>query len=189
MRRVFTCILFLSVTATFANAQEISVTDVFGGYSYSRINPDFLAESANANGWHTDLAVNLPHIGGFLGVVADFSGHYGKSAGANVSMRSALFGLRFTTRTRKINWFVQSMYGLASMNANRDIFGPEIGRFDSSFAFAPGSGGIEVNLSERVAVRPLQYDLIFTTFGRGGAQSHSRVSTGVNFRLGKQQTR
>lgn len=107
MKRIFVCFLFLTTLSTIASAQELPVAEWFGGYSYNRIKPDFLAEGANANGWHTNVALNT----GFIGFVADFSGHYGKSAGTNLSMTSSL--------------------------------------------------------------------------GRGGGQLHSRVSTGVVFRLGK----
>jgi hypothetical protein len=181
MKRIFVCFLFLTTLSTIASAQELPVAEWFGGYSYNSIKPDFLAERANAHGWHTNVAVNT----GFIGFVADFSGHYGKSAGTNLSMTSSLFGVRFARRGKKITWFVQSMYGFSAINADGDIFGPEIGRFDSGFAFAPGGGGIDVKLGEKIAFRIFQYDLISTNLGQGGGQLHSRVSTGIVLRLGR----
>ena len=44
MKRMFVCLLFLTTFSTYANAQEIPVAEYFGGYSYSSVKPDFLAE-------------------------------------------------------------------------------------------------------------------------------------------------
>jgi len=181
MNRILACLLFLSALSICANAQDTPVTEYFGGYSYIRIKPDFQAEGANAHGWHTNFVLNTRYVG----FVADFSGYYGKSAGTKVSMTSSLFGARFARRGKNITWFVQSMYGFSAINADGDIFGPEIGRFDSSFAFAPAGGGIDVKLREKIAYRIFQYDLVSTNFGRGGGQLHSRFSTGIVFRFGK----
>ena len=153
-----------------------------GDYSYSRVKPDFLAEGANAHGWHADIVLNTR----LFGFVADISKHYGESAGTNLNMTTFLFGPRFARRGKNVTWFIQSLYGFSSIKADGDVFGPEIGRFDSSFAFAPGSGGIDLRLSEKFAFRIFQYDMVFTNLGRGGGQIQSRVSTGVVLRLGKQ---
>jgi len=181
MKRLFCWFLFLTTLSTYANAQEDPMADVFGGYSYNRIRPGFDIEGANANGWHANVALNIR----FIGFVTDFSGHYGKSAGTKVSTNLSLFGIRFTARGKKITWFVQSMYGYSTINADSDIFGPGIGRFDSGFAFVPGGGGMDVKLSDKVAFRVFQYDAIFTNWKTGGGQMHSRLSTGIVFRLGK----
>ncbi|HEV2668734.1 MAG TPA: hypothetical protein VG324_27705 [Blastocatellia bacterium] len=181
MKRIFVCLLFLTILSTFANAQDVPVAEWSGGYSYSRVKPDFLAEGGNAHGWRADVVLNTK----IFGVVTDISKHYGESAGTNLNMTTFLFGPRFARYGKNVTWFVQSLYGFSSINADGDIFGPEIGRFDSSFAFAPAGGGLDVKLSEKIAFRVFQYDLIFTNFGRGGGQMQSRVSTGVVLRLGK----
>lgn len=181
MKRIFVCLLFLTTLSTYANAQDVPVAEWFGGYSYSRVKPDFLAEGASAHGWHADVVLNTR----FFGFVTEISKHYGESAGTNLNVTTFLVGPRFARHGKNITWFVQSMYGFSSINADGDIFGPEIGRFDSSFAFAPAGGGIDVKLSEKIAFRVFQYDLIFTNFGRGGGQMQTRVSTGVVLRLGK----
>jgi len=183
MKRIFVCLLFLTAISIYASAQEVPVAEYFGGYSYSRIKPDFLAEGANGHGFHADIVLNT----GFIGLVlADVSTHFGKSAGTNFSMTTFLVGPRFARRGKNVTWFIQSLYGFSSIKADGNIFGPEIGRFDSSFASAPAGGGIDLKLSEKIALRMFQYDLVFTNLGRGGGQLHSRVSTGVVLRLGKQ---
>jgi hypothetical protein len=182
MKRIFVCLLFLTAISTYANAQEIPVGEWFGGYSYASIKPDFLAERGNAHGFHADIVLNTRLLGI---VLADVSKQYGESAGMNLNMTTFLVGPRFARRGKNITWFIHSLYGFSSINADGDIFGPEIGRFDSSFAFAPAGGGIDVRLTEKIAFRAFQYDLIFTNWGRGGGQLQSRVSTGVVLRLGK----
>jgi hypothetical protein len=182
MKRISACFLILTALSTYANAQEVPVGEYFGGYSYSSVKPDFLAERGNAHGFHVDVVLNTKLLGI---VLADVSKHYGKSAGTNLNMTTFLFGPRFSRRGKNVTWFVQSLYGYSSISADGDIFGPEIGRFDSSFAFVPGGGGIDVRLSEKIALRVFQFDLLFTSLGRGGGGIHPRVSTGVVFRLGK----
>jgi hypothetical protein len=182
MKRIFVCLLFLIAYSTYANAQEIPVAEYFGGYSYSSVKPDFLAERANAHGWHADIVLNTK----LFGFVTDIGKHYGESAGTNLNMTTFLYGPRFARRGKNVTWFIQSLYGFSSIKADGDVFGPEIGRFDSSFAFAPASGGIDLRLSEKFAFRIFQYDMVFTNLGRGGGQIQSRASTGVVLQLGRQ---
>jgi|SRR5262245_5242598 len=182
MKRIFVCLLFLTLLSTYANAQGEPVAEYSGGYSYSSVKPDFLAERGNAHGFHADIVLNTRLFGI---VLADVSRHYGESAGTNLNMTTFLFGLRFTRRGKNFTWFVQSLYGYSYINADGDIFGPEIGRGDSSFAFVPGGAGIDVRLSEKIALRVFQFDMLITNFGRGGGQIHPRVSTGLVLRLGK----
>jgi hypothetical protein len=181
MKRISVCLLFLTALSTYANAQEIPRAEYFGGYSYSSVKPDFLAERANTHGFHGDIVLNTKLLGI---VIADIGITYGKSAGTDLSLTTFMVGPRFTRRGKKVTWFVQSLYGFSSINVDGDIFGPEIGRYDSSFAFVPGGGGIDVRLSDKIAFRVFQYDLISTNLGRGGGQLHSRVSTGFVLRLG-----
>src|SRR5262245_30250637 len=145
MKRIFVCLLFLTALSTYANAQDIPVGEWFGGYSYSSVKPDFLAERGNAHGFHADIVLNTR----FLGIVlADVSKNYGESAGMNLNMTTFLVGPRFARRGENITWFVQSLYGYSFIDAGTEVFSPEIGRF-SSFAFAPIGGGIDVKLSEK----------------------------------------
>src|SRR5262245_26264870 len=90
------------------------------------------------------------------------------TAGTTLNITTFLFGPRFERRGKNVIWLMQSLYGFSSIKADGDVFGPEIGRFDSSFAFAPASGGIDLRLSEKFAFRVFQYDLIFTSLGRDG---------------------
>lgn len=181
MKRIFASLLFLIPLSTYANAQEVPVAEWFGGYSYGSVKPDFLAERGNSHGFHADIVLNTKLLGI---VLADVSKTYGESAGTNLSMTTFLVGPRFARHGKKIAWFVQSLYGYSYIKADGNVFGPEIGRYDTGFAFVPGGGGIDVKLSQKIALRIFQYDLLYTNLGRGGGQLQSRVSTGVVLRLG-----
>jgi hypothetical protein len=179
VKRIFVCLLFQIPLLTYANAQEVPGAEWFGGYSYGRIKPDFLAEGSNTHGWHVDTVLNTK----LFGFVTDISKTYGESGGTGINTLTFLVGPRFARHGRKITWFVHSLYGFSSISADGEVFA-EIGRNDSSFAFVPGGGGIDVKLSKNFALRIFQYDLLSTNWGRGGGQLQSRVSTGVVFRLG-----
>ena len=131
---------------------------------------------------HGNITINSK----LFGFVTDISETYGESAGTNLNTLTFLVGPRFARHGKKITWFVHTLYGFSSISADRDIFGPEIGRYDSNFAFVPGGGGIDVKLREKLAIRIFQFDLLYTNLGRGGGQLRPRVSTGVVLRLGKQ---
>src|SRR5438445_13501210 len=60
-----------------AVAQDTPKLEVFGGYSYLRLTeqPRTLSNSASLNGWNASVKLNVtPRIG----LLADFSGHYGQ---------------------------------------------------------------------------------------------------------------
>jgi len=94
MKRLFVCLLFLIAYSTYANAQEIPVAEYFGGYSYSSVKPDFLAERANAHGWHADIVLNTK----LFGFVTDISKHYGESAGTNLNVTIP------PAKARRLSW-------------------------------------------------------------------------------------
>ncbi len=180
MKLISFCLLLLAAFSTYANAQEAPAAEWFGGFSYSGVRPDFLAERGKAPGWHADMALNT----GLFGVITDVSTHYGASDGTNFSLATFLFGPRFARRGKNVTWFFQSLYGVSYLNADGHVFGPDLGLADSSFAFAPAGGGIDLRLSDKFAFRVFQFDAVFTNLGRGGAQFQPRVSTGIVLRLG-----
>jgi len=55
----------------------------------------------------------------------------------------------------------------------------------SAFAMAFG-GGVDVNLNQRLAIRPIQFDYVPTHFGRLW-QSDYKLSMGVVIHLGKKK--
>ena len=118
---------FLALSA-FASAQEAPRFEVFGGYSLEHISPcgapgdAFLTCSqfietgnsspANYQGWDASLT---RYVFRFIGVTADFSGHYGTTAirveSASVSRFSFMFGPTAAIHRHAFALFGHALFG------------------------------------------------------------------------------
>jgi hypothetical protein len=142
-------------------------------------------------------------MSGWFQIVGDFGGHYGSRsvrtedlsgdfpapASINVnsdsSVHTILLGPRFSSRRdRKLTLFAQFLFGAARLGADASI---RLGNTtidtafaDISFAVASG-GGLDLNLSESVALRLVQADYLSTNFG-SNAPGHLRLSVGIVLR-------
>lgn len=173
--------------AGLASAQ-IPSGNVFLGYSYESASSTALnldASRANLQGWEASLEGKvLP----WVGIVADFSGHYGSENATLLTPNGALsanvtghelevmFGPRVSVTVRKFTPFAEIMGGVGHMNTGGTFSGPS----DTSFASAVG-GGIDYRVFHPVAVR-LEGDYVTTRFF-GSTQNNLRLSTGVVFRF------
>jgi hypothetical protein len=175
----FAALLFASV----AWAQVPTSGNVFFGYSYYNTNLSSI-DRANTNGWEGSLEGKvLP----WVGIVADFSGHYGSqnfpafcppipgpcTINTNFNEHDVLFGPRVSASFGKFRPFAEAMFGFGHVNANA-------AGSDTSFATALG-GGIDYRLIRPVAWR-FQGDFIQTRFF-GTTQNNLRLSTGIVFRF------
>jgi hypothetical protein len=125
----------------------------------------------------------------FLGIVADFDGHYGSqnfsgavcaggvctpiSANANFTEHNYLFGPRVGVPLGKFRPFAEFLIGAGQVNVSE---GPS----DTSFATAFG-GGFDYRILRPFAWR-LQGDYVQTRF-LGDTQNNVRISTGIVFRF------
>lgn len=183
MRNVLIIAFAMFAFAGLASAQVPTSGNVFFGYSY--YNTDLSSiDRANTNGWEASLEGKvLP----FIGIVADFDGHYGSQnfpggacpAGqppclpitfnANVTEHNFLFGPRVSVSVGKFRPFAQAMFGVAHVNASA-------AGSDTSFATALG-GGLDYHLIPLVSWR-FQGDYLQTRFF-GTHQNNIRLSTGI----------
>ena len=170
--------LFLLVSAP-TMAQDAPRVEIFGGYSYLRA--DRGDNGINLNGWNAAVAGN---INKWFGVVGDFSGHYGSidlAPTVKLDVNSHLFlaGPRFSCRKHeRVTPFAHVLLGGA-----RDEFSAQ-GLSESSIAFAAAmGGGLDVKVSDRVALRLFQADYVLTRFN-DDSQHNFRLSTGLVIRLG-----
>jgi len=155
--------------------------EIFGGYSYINIKPDFDQDRVSLNGWDSNIAVKLRS---YLTMEADFSGHYGNINGMNVKMHTFVFGPRFGRHGKRYNWYGHSLYGISHISGDGGVLTPLIGvPADTGFAFIPGGGGFEINLNQKLTYRVFQFDLLLTNLGNGVGQFHPRVSAGIVFSL------
>ena len=163
-RRMLLVFGLSAVASISAHAQD--KVEVFGGYSYLRMNN---SPSANLNGWEISGQYKFTD---WLGGVADVDGHYGSLGGFNTSTYTYLFGPQVSWPAR-ISPFGHLLLGGAHNST--------AGFGTSSFSLALG-GGIDAELTDRIHWRLVQADYLLTQFG-GGSQNNFRFSTGVLLRF------
>ncbi len=176
-------LLSLILFAGVANAQ-IPSGNVFFGYSYYNTDLSSNVNRTSANGWEASVEGKIVP---FVGVVADFDGHYGSqnfatvcafggvcSVSGNFSLYNYLFGPRVSISVSKIRPFAEVLVGAGHVNVNNG-FGS-----DTSFADAFG-GGVDYKFMRFLAWR-LQGDYVRTHL-LGATQNNARISTGIVVRF------
>ncbi|HJQ71201.1 MAG TPA: outer membrane beta-barrel protein [Blastocatellia bacterium] len=195
MRFVLSIAFLLIALSTPALAQEPQPVEVFGGYSFFR--PD---GGGNLHGWDASVAFSLNRR---IAIVGDFSGHYGSQsirtefinpllpgtvvvidADSDSSIHNILAGpkIRFPIAGNEdVTPFAHVLLGASRLGADATVrFGDLVldSKFsDISFAIAVG-GGLDVKLSDSVALRVIQADYLVTNFG-GNSQGNVRLSVGL----------
>lgn len=171
--------------AGLASAQIPTSGNVFFGYSY--MNTDLNTNSNNnANGWEASFEGK---VFPFVGLVADFDGHYGAQSGSvciagtviggcsssnyNFSEHNYLFGPRVSASIGKFRPFAEALFGASHISS--DFNGN-----DTSFATAIG-GGLDYKIVRPVAWR-FQGDYVQTRFF-SNTQNNFRLSTGIVVRF------
>jgi opacity protein-like surface antigen len=183
MRNILIIAFVMLALVGLASAQVPTSGNVFFGYSY--YNTDLSSiDRANTNGWEASVEGKvLP----FVGIVADFDGHYGHenfpgvacpvsqppcipiSVSTNVTEHNFLFGPRVSVSVSKFRPFAQAMFGVGHVNASA-------AGSDTSFATALG-GGLDYHLIPLISWR-FQGDYVETRFFEGH-QNNVRLSTGI----------
>ncbi len=163
-------------------AQDAPKAEIFGGYTYLR-------NSGNSfNGWEGQATANFSR---HFGVTADVSGHYrtaistsvgGISASADQRLYNFLFGPTVTARFGKNAIFGHALFGAAHSSLGAGITIPIIGQIstgvNTATAFAMGlGGGVDIGLSHRFAIRPIQVDYLYTRFSTIDALSTGLANT------------
>ncbi len=164
------CLTFLPVMA-----QEIAKAEVFGGYSWA---------GGNFHGWNSSVTGNLSPR---FGITADFSGHYGTEQAGPILVKqdahSFLFGPRYSFRGKRFTPFVYTLLGATRFHESATVSGQRLSASDTGFSSALG-GGLDVKVSDRVAVRAFQIDYFRPNFF-GEAHNRGRLAFGVVLHLGK----
>jgi opacity protein-like surface antigen len=183
--RVRLLVVLLFALSSVVFGQEFRRAEVFGGYSYMNVDTEGLGDRVSAHGWAASLTVNVNR---WLGVTADFSGHYkpncGSVSGVTCRDYSYLFGPKLSYRIAdsKAVLFAYGLVGghnlgagYAGLTASQD-----------SLAFAVG-GGFDYAMTRNISIRVAQVDYLFTrhlqTLG-GTHQNNIRVAAGVVFAFG-----
>jgi opacity protein-like surface antigen len=179
-------ILFTVLALAPLGFAQIPSGNVFVGYSY--VSADLVSSGrTNLNGWNGSVEGKvLP----FIGVVADFSGHYGtvplavnpkctaiigaecSSLNGSASIHSFLFGPRVSVSVGKVRPFAHALIGAAHISESASLLSSS----DTSFAYALG-GGLDYHLIPLISWR-VQGDLLQTLFF-SNTQNNVRISTGI----------
>ncbi len=153
--------------------QQIPRLEVFGGYSYLRFDSKIIgfADKSDLHGGNVSVSYRLFRA---LGVVADVSAH----TGTDLHLYNFLIGPQLWLPRGKMNFFGHFFYGKTRNHVSVRGGETSIGR-----ALAIG-GGVDRNLTPRVAVRLIQVDYLNThTFGTN--ENNLRLSAGLVFQFGK----
>lgn len=164
MKRALVLLGVVFAITGLAAAQGTPQAEVFGGYSYLRVNPS----GVNTNGWEGALTGNFNR---YLGITADFSGNYG--AGSHVYTYA--FGPQIGIHVGKFRPYGHFLFGGNTIGDDR--------AGDTSYAVLLG-GGLDYKLMRSVAIRLGQADFVRTHHFDFG-QNDFRFSTGVVLNLGK----
>jgi hypothetical protein len=174
-------ILFLS--GTFVQAQEEStpVVEVGVNYSFVHRNNEQFTNSYGENGGSGYFAYNLNRT---FGLVADLGGY--DSGNYNRQTFSYMFGPRLNLRKSRVVPYVQFLFGGAYEWGFMNSTG--ISTTQNGFATAAG-GGIDVNITQHIAVKPVQVEYFMTQLPQlasnlNSAQNNLRYSAGLVFRFG-----
>ena len=187
MRKIGIITTTLCLFISLARAQVPTSGNVFVGYSFENAGSSALnlnLSRPNLQGWEASLEGKVLPA---MGIVADFSGHYGSEsytvvvpigsgpANANVTghEEEVLFGPRFSFSVRKFRPFAEFEFGVGHINTND--FGS-----NTSFAFTT-SGGLDYRLNRLVSWR-FEGGPVWTRFFHT-SQANVRLSTGIVFRF------
>jgi hypothetical protein len=178
MRKLFVLVALVVLVSGAAMAQEHPKAEIFGGYSFVRVNPGQGVSGENfPGGWHASIAGN---VNNWFGIAGDFSGHYKEIAGVSTNVHTFLFGPRISYRNNeKVTPFAHVLFGAAR--------GSGAGTSENAFAMAFG-GGVDAKINDRFAFRVAQFDYVLTRFdgptsGTTANQNNFRFSTGIVFRF------
>jgi opacity protein-like surface antigen len=172
----------LFLFAGLASAQVPTSGNVFVGYSYQNTSSTSLGvvdgNRANLNGWEATLEGK---VFPWIGIVADFSGHYGTEneqiANVNAHEFDALFGPRVSVSFGKFRPFAEALFGAGHITTSATSGGLNVGSpSDTSFATALG-GGLDYKIIRPIAWR-VQGDYVQTRFF-GNTENNVRISTGI----------
>jgi hypothetical protein len=200
MSRTIPVAFLILVCAGTACAQLVPKGNAFVGYSYARADvfpgpsPAFDAtRTGSLNGWEASLEGK---VFPFVGIVADFTGHYGShdftinceaiptppcvpvTGNAHANMHSYVFGPRLSFSIGRFTPFAEALFGAAHISESSQTAG--LSQSDTSLATSIG-GGIDYKLFAPVAWR-FQGDLLQTRFF-SNTQNNLKLSTGIVLRF------
>ena len=178
----------IAAVLTSAAAAQVPHGNVYFGYTY--YNADLSPNRGDLNGFQATLEGKLMPM---LGIVADFTGHYGSqnlpvfcslctgptTASANTHQYEVMFGPRVSFPAGKFRPFAEFEVGVGHITTNGSATASNlVPGSDTSYATALG-GGLDYKIFSRIAWR-FEGDYVRTHFFEDGPNNY-RLSTGIAF--------
>ena len=148
-----------------AHAQDSDKIQVFGGYSYLRLDS---TPTTNTNGFLFSGEYKINH---WLGAAGEFGGEYG----SGLHLYTYLFGPQISANYGRFSPFAHVLLGGAHANLSGS------GSSNNSFSMAVGAG-LDAKLVHGVYWRVFEGDYVPTFYSPlsfSGTQSNARFSTGI----------
>jgi hypothetical protein len=160
---LMTAFALCTASPAWSQEHEVPQAEILGGYSYLR------SSDTNFNGWKATLVGN---VNSWLGIAADFDGHYAGGA----SEHSVTFGPHFVLRKNK-RWTPVG-YALFGVAFEKSAFAET----EHGFATELG-GGLDYEVSHRWTVRVFDITASITHIG-GETHTSPKVGVGLVLNLG-----
>lgn len=172
---LFICFVFLGAEA---HAQQVPRWEVFGGYSFLRLDSPALgfADYSNMNGWNASVTGNLNRR---FGIVIDGSGNYA----ANVGAYNIMIGPEITQRRDKGKFFAHVLVGKSDDHVSISEPQPFRTEFTGVGTAIAAGGGFDWYVTHRITFRVFQADYLHT-HSFGAAEQNVRVSSGIVINFG-----
>jgi hypothetical protein len=156
-------LVLLFTVPVYGQNDDYPRVEAFGGLSY--FNVDAVTRDT-FYGWQASVSTNFHKN---VGVTADVGGQYKTLFGTSIQGYEFLIGPRFTARGRRFTGFTHALFGFLHARGG--------GLSDTIFAAGFG-GGVDVNGSDRVAIRVVQFDYIPSRFS-GEWRHNARLGFGM----------
>jgi hypothetical protein len=193
MRRIILGTIGLLLLSIPGWAQESSYpkAEVFGGFSISSMGVSAtdpttgLTTSLRDSFWGWQASADL-NVHRHLGFVGDFGGQYKTILGVGMSNYQYMFGPQISMRMDKVNPFVHVLFGASRLSAA--VTDPVTGLTAAVSSTGLGlgiGGGLDVNISNKLALRVPQFD--WTPIHAGGVWNNNtiRIGIGLVFKAGE----
>ena len=198
--RIIDGTLLLALLTVSAAAQQRSVgptpsanntprLDISLGFNHMQANaPPGVSDDFGLNGGFAGAAF---HFNNWIALVGEVTGGHASdisTLGQDLNLTTYLAGPRFTYGRHRVVPFGEALFGGAH---GSDSYFPTGGSYStsaSSFAYSAG-GGFDVNLSHRIAVRPVEAQFLHTGFANGSSntQRHLTIGVGIVLKFGGHQ--
>jgi hypothetical protein len=176
-KRILSVAVLFAFAMIFSSQASAQSAEVFGGYSYVRLNDH--GSISNTNGGTGSLAFGVIPL---VSAVADFGVYHGGTSSINGNLTSYMFGPKVSAPVGRIRPFAQVLFGGAHLSAAGS--GSSYSAGENSFAMALG-GGLDAAVLPHIGIRLIQAEYFQTNFNDGlnNRQNNTRISAGVTLRF------